>query len=30
MNNSRIKQVTEEHGGSFNFYQPGESFELKA
>ena len=30
MNNSRIKQVTEEHGGSFNFYQPGETFELKA
>jgi len=29
MNNSRIKQVTEEHGGSFNFYQPGESFELE-
>lgn len=30
MNNSRIKQVIEEHGGRFNFYQPGETFELKA
>lgn len=30
LNNSRIKQVAEDHGGTFNFYQPGESFELKA
>lgn len=30
MNNSRIKQVTEEHGGTFSYYLPGESFELKA
>lgn len=29
MNNSRIKQVAEENGGSFNYYLPGESFELK-
>jgi len=30
MNNSRIKQVTEEHGGSFSYLLPGESLELEA
>ena len=30
MNNSRIKQVTEEHGGTFSYHLPGESFELNS
>ncbi|MFM2024311.1 MAG: hypothetical protein RLZZ56_324 [Actinomycetota bacterium] len=30
LNNSRIKQVTEEHGGTFSYHLPGESFELEA
>ena len=28
MNNGRIKSVTEENGGTFNYYVPGETFEL--
>ena len=30
LNNSRIKQITEEHGGTFSYHLPGESFELEA
>lgn len=28
--NSRIKQITEERGGTFSYHLPGESFELEA
>mgnify|MGYP000741791521 CR=1 FL=1 len=28
LNNNRIKQVTEENGGSFEYHLPGDSFEL--
>lgn len=28
LNNNRIKQVTEDNGGTFEYYQPGESFDL--
>ena len=30
LNNGRIQAVTESHGGKFNYYLPGESFELEA
>jgi hypothetical protein len=28
LNNGRIQAVTESHGGKFNYYLPGDSFEL--
>jgi L-ascorbate metabolism protein UlaG (beta-lactamase superfamily) len=30
LNNGRIQAVTESHGGKFNFYLPGETFELES